>query len=427
MSPFGPYTTQFTSRTGMSHYSPYNLRSRGSRQTFECLPTPSGSPTRPRSSSTDGDAGGLRTPAGESMYDAARQALLAGVPVVTLPESNFSQDALCHLVLLQFVRDCADMAEAVYDEQQRVLVALENGVSISDNESKLFHPVQMQHVKELMEIADGVTNNLEGRLARNCAETTQAMFGEQRRIILAYTAGQSVSEDELKIFHPIEVGYIGTLVKIANTINDDLEHNILGYGQLVELIIGLALGMAVDNIIEADFHTDVRILPHKVTDVALMQLPDSPMETQPTFRKRFLPLHHVDSEDNLPRAQRVSHTSPNGTGTSTTMGTESCQSQLQTTSGTSLDVPGVASSQPVEMGDLFVHRLNGSVSFWVCTCTQPLTWEPIAIGDAWLLDRTRFLALQDEQPTWVLLETLERYKRHQRRSKGANVDVSERT
>ncbi|KAI5997034.1 hypothetical protein EDD15DRAFT_2364487 [Pisolithus albus] len=265
MSPFRLYTTQFMSHTGMSHYSLYNLRSRGSRQTFECLPTPSGSPTRPRSSSTDGDAGGLRTPAGESMYDAARQALLAGVPV----------DTLCHLVLVQFVRDCADMAEAAYDEQQRVLVALENGVLISDNESRLFHPVQMQHVRELMEIADGVTNNLEGRilrletrpymydivrqalldgipldilcrsvllsLARNCAETTQAMFGEQRRIILAYTAGQSVSEDELKIFHPIEVGYIGTLVKIANTINDDLEHNILGYGQLVELIIGLAL------------------------------------------------------------------------------------------------------------------------------------------------------------------------------------------
>ncbi|KAI6012269.1 hypothetical protein BKA83DRAFT_4130942 [Pisolithus microcarpus] len=230
VSRFWP-TTQFTSRTGMRHYSPYNLRSRGSRQAFECLPTPSGSPTHPRSSATDGDAGGLRTPAGESMYDAARQALLAGVPV----------DTLCHLVLLQFVRDCADMAEAVYDEQQRVLVALENGMSISDNESRLFCPVQMQHVRELMEIADGVTNNLEGRLARNCAETTQAMFGEQRRIILAYTAGQSVSEDELKIFHPIEVEYIGTLVKIANTINDDLEHNILGYGQLVELIIGLAL------------------------------------------------------------------------------------------------------------------------------------------------------------------------------------------
>ncbi|KAI5997029.1 hypothetical protein EDD15DRAFT_2364482 [Pisolithus albus] len=153
MSPFRPMTRSM-SRKGIRHYSPYNLRSRGSRQTFECLPTPSGSPTRPRSSSTDGDAGGLRTPTGESVYDAARQAVLAGVPV----------DALCHLVLLQFVCDCADMAEAVYDEQQHVLVALENGVSISDNESKLFHPVQMQHVKELMEIADGVTNNLEDRI-----------------------------------------------------------------------------------------------------------------------------------------------------------------------------------------------------------------------------------------------------------------------
>ncbi|KAI6007813.1 hypothetical protein EDC04DRAFT_2781096 [Pisolithus marmoratus] len=200
--------------------------------------------------------------------------------------------------------------------------------------------------------------------------------------------------------------------------------------------------MAVDNIIKVDFHTDVRILPHKVTDVALMQLPNSPMELQPTFQKHFLPLHHVDSEHNLPHTQRASHTSPNGTGTSTTMAAESSQSQPQTTLGTSLDVPGAGngptlhcfwcarfkvagppplmlpilfqSSQPVEMGDLFIHCLNGSVSFWVCTCTQPLTWEPIAIGDPWLLDHTHFLALQDEQPTWVLLETLERYKRYQR-------------
>ncbi|KAI6038113.1 hypothetical protein EDC04DRAFT_2698351 [Pisolithus marmoratus] len=209
--------------------------------------------------------------------------------------------------------------------------------------------------------------------------------------------------------------------------------------------------MAVDNIIKADFHTDVHILPHKVTDVALMQLPDSPMELQPTFQKHFLPLHHVDSEHNLPHTQRASHTSPNRTGTSTTMAAESSQSQPQTTLGTSLDVPGAVdndptlhrfvqttshqqqcawfkvagppplmlpilfqSSQPVEMGDLFIHHLNGSVSFWVCTCTQLLTWEPIAIGDPWLLDHTCFLALQDEQPTWVLLETLERYKRYQR-------------
>ncbi|KAI6038112.1 hypothetical protein EDC04DRAFT_2896870 [Pisolithus marmoratus] len=54
------------------------------------------------------------------------------------------------------------MAKAMYDEQQHVLVAFENGMLISDDElQKLFHPVQMQHVKELMEIADGVMNNLE--------------------------------------------------------------------------------------------------------------------------------------------------------------------------------------------------------------------------------------------------------------------------
>ncbi|KAI6007812.1 hypothetical protein EDC04DRAFT_2611328 [Pisolithus marmoratus] len=56
------------------------------------------------------------------------------------------------------------MAKAMYDEQQCILVAFENGVLMSDDELKLFHPVQMQHVKELMEIADGVTNNLEAHI-----------------------------------------------------------------------------------------------------------------------------------------------------------------------------------------------------------------------------------------------------------------------
>ncbi|KAI6024150.1 hypothetical protein BKA83DRAFT_4125502 [Pisolithus microcarpus] len=140
------------SRKGMRHYSPYNLRSRGSRQTFECLPTPSGSPTRPRSSATNCDTGGLRAPASNSMYDTARQAVLDGMPL----------DVLCHSVLLEFVHNCADMAEAVYDEQQRILLA--SGVSISDNELKLFHPVQMQHLEELMDIAEGVMDNLEHRI-----------------------------------------------------------------------------------------------------------------------------------------------------------------------------------------------------------------------------------------------------------------------
>ncbi|KAI5997027.1 hypothetical protein EDD15DRAFT_2364480 [Pisolithus albus] len=174
MSPFRPMTRSM-SRKGIRHYSPYNLRSRGSRQTFECLPTPSGSPTRPRSSSTDGDAGGLRTPTGESVYDAARQAVLAGVPLVcaflvsTTSHWNQSpQDILCHSTLLG--------------------------------------------------------------LARNCAETAQAVLGEQRRTILAFDAGQSVSDNELKLCHPIQVGHVETLVRIANTIIDDLEYNILGHG-----------------------------------------------------------------------------------------------------------------------------------------------------------------------------------------------------
>ncbi|KAI6015675.1 hypothetical protein EDC04DRAFT_2608675 [Pisolithus marmoratus] len=150
MSPFRPMM-QSMSQKGMRHYSPYNLRSHGSHQTFKCLLTPLASATHPHSSATHHGAGGLWTPTGDSMYDTTHQAVLAGVPV----------DTLCHLVLLQFVRDCTDMAKAMYDEQQHILVASENDVLISDNELKLFHPVQTQHVKELMEIVDGVANNLE--------------------------------------------------------------------------------------------------------------------------------------------------------------------------------------------------------------------------------------------------------------------------
>ncbi|KAI5988199.1 hypothetical protein EDD15DRAFT_2199146 [Pisolithus albus] len=82
-------------------------------QTFKCLPTPSGSPTRPRSSTTIQGLDGLWLPAGRSMYDTTRQAILDGVPV----------DVLCHLVLLNLVRKCAELAEAVYDEQQRMATA----------------------------------------------------------------------------------------------------------------------------------------------------------------------------------------------------------------------------------------------------------------------------------------------------------------
>ncbi|KAI6023397.1 hypothetical protein EDC04DRAFT_2606695 [Pisolithus marmoratus] len=122
------------------------------------------SPTRPRNSSPGHVVGGLQASAGDRMtYDTTRRALLDGVPV----------DILYHFVLLDFVRHCADMAEAVYDEQQRVarvlmrdngsMLALDAGESILDNELKLFHPVQMQHINELMECADGVMNDLECR------------------------------------------------------------------------------------------------------------------------------------------------------------------------------------------------------------------------------------------------------------------------
>ncbi|KAI6024147.1 hypothetical protein PISMIDRAFT_25542 [Pisolithus microcarpus 441] len=376
------------SRKGMRHYSPYNLRSRGSRQTFECLPTPSGSPTRPRSSATNCDTGGLRAPASNSMYDTARQAVLDGMPL----------DVLCHSVLLNLARSCAETAQAVYDEQRRIILAFDAEESVSDNELKLFYPGAAEHVKHF-----GICAHLVGPPYGGCG-------------------------------------------------NQCISHK-------WEVAVGLVHMTHMDNIVEADFHTDVRILPHKVTDVALMQLPDSPVELQPTFRKRFLPLHHVLSEHNLPHAhqQRASHASHNGTGTSTVVDAEPPQPPPQTTPGTSVVVPATGddltlhrfvratsrkqpygwfevaglpsltlppsfrSDQPVEIGDLFLHRPNDSVSFWICTRTQPLTWEPIAIGDAWLLDHTRFLIMQEEKPAWVLLETSKRYKRYQRRSKDADV------
>ncbi|KAI6013273.1 hypothetical protein EDC04DRAFT_2609351 [Pisolithus marmoratus] len=216
----------------------------------------------------------------------------------------------------------------------------------------------------------------------------------------------------------------------------------------------------MDNVVEADFHTDIQILPHKVTDVALMQLPDSPTELQPTFHKHF-PLLHICSEPNLPHTQqqqRASHAPPNAAGSMTGMDAESSQLQPQTIPGTSPVDPGTGnnltlhrivwvtsrgqsygwfttagpipptspppfqSDQPVEMGDLFIHHLNDSVSFWTCTRTQPLTWEPITIGDVWLLDPNHFLTMQETQPAWVLRESWERHKRHQKRSKDTNAN-----
>ncbi|KAI6022638.1 hypothetical protein EDC04DRAFT_2900805 [Pisolithus marmoratus] len=104
--------------------------------------------------------------------------------------------------------------------------------------------------------------------------------------------------------------------------------------------------MTWDNIIEVDFCTNVRILPHKVTDVALMQLPDSLVELQPMFQKCFLPPNHVHSEHNLPHAhqQRASHASPNGTGTLTILDAEPPQPQPQTTSGTSVVAPAAGNN-----------------------------------------------------------------------------------
>ncbi|KAI5983032.1 hypothetical protein EDD15DRAFT_2376910 [Pisolithus albus] len=139
------------SRKGVRHYSPYNLRSCGSRQTFECLPTPSGSPTRPRSSATNCGTGGLWEPASNSMYDTARQAVLNGMPL----------DVLCHSVLLNLARSCAETAQAVYDEQRCIILAFDAEESVSDNELKLFYPGAAEHVKVLLKVADTVLADLE--------------------------------------------------------------------------------------------------------------------------------------------------------------------------------------------------------------------------------------------------------------------------
>ncbi|KAI6140908.1 hypothetical protein BKA82DRAFT_4341919 [Pisolithus tinctorius] len=108
--------TRSMSRKGVRHYSPYNLRSRGSRQMFEALPTPLRTPTRPRNStgSQPGEpfpAADLDVRGGASMYDIVHQAVLNGIPLVNIYYS----------IILAFARDCMETADAVYIEQQRTI------------------------------------------------------------------------------------------------------------------------------------------------------------------------------------------------------------------------------------------------------------------------------------------------------------------
>ncbi|KAI6138575.1 hypothetical protein BKA82DRAFT_4014381 [Pisolithus tinctorius] len=140
--------TRSMSRKGVRHYSPYNLRSRGSRQMFEALPTPLRTPTRPRNStgSRPGEpfpAADLDVRGGASMYDIVHQAVLDGIPLVNIYYS----------IILAFARDCMETADAVYIEQQRTILKMAAGEPISNKESRIFTPLQVSRTKDLMEVA----------------------------------------------------------------------------------------------------------------------------------------------------------------------------------------------------------------------------------------------------------------------------------
>ncbi|KAI5997039.1 hypothetical protein EDD15DRAFT_2194727 [Pisolithus albus] len=106
-------------------------------QTFECLPTPSGSPTHPRSSTTIQGLDGLWLPTGRSTYDTTRQAILDGVPMNWL--------RLCTMNGSAWQRKPADIG----------------GRNLRIPQQKLFHPVQVEHVMAITEITDTVINDLE--------------------------------------------------------------------------------------------------------------------------------------------------------------------------------------------------------------------------------------------------------------------------
>ncbi|KAI6155761.1 hypothetical protein BKA82DRAFT_4348988 [Pisolithus tinctorius] len=150
--------TRSMSRKGVRHYSPYNLRSRGSRQMFEALPTPLRTPTRPRNStgSRPGEpfpAADLDVRGGASMYDIVHQAV-----------------NIYYSIILAFARDCMETADTVYIEQQRTILKMAAGEPISNKESvhlyfhllmnllsipfqRIFTPLQVSRTKDLMEVA----------------------------------------------------------------------------------------------------------------------------------------------------------------------------------------------------------------------------------------------------------------------------------
>ncbi|KAG1881318.1 hypothetical protein F4604DRAFT_1678887 [Suillus subluteus] len=81
--------------------------------------------------------------------------------------------------------------------------------------------------------------------------------------------------------------------------------------------------------------------------------------------------------------------------------------------------PSFLSFEDVQLGDLFLHRTDQKISYWLReNSASGGVWRTIALGDKGTLNEdftSRMLALQsDGNPTWVLPKTAARYKRSTR-------------
>jgi hypothetical protein len=81
--------------------------------------------------------------------------------------------------------------------------------------------------------------------------------------------------------------------------------------------------------------------------------------------------------------------------------------------------PSFLSFEDVQLGDLFLHRTDQKISYWLRkNSASGGVWRTIALGDKGSLNEdfaNRMLAVQpDGNPTWVLPKTAARYKRSTR-------------
>ncbi|KAI6028263.1 hypothetical protein F5J12DRAFT_779981 [Pisolithus orientalis] len=113
---------------------------------FETLPTPLRTPTCPCNPSGPHlvPAVGLDMHGSTSMYDIVHQAVLNGIPL----------DNIYYSMILVFARNCTETVDAVYVEQQHIILKIEAGEPILDKEWRIFSPLQVSCTKGLMELAN---------------------------------------------------------------------------------------------------------------------------------------------------------------------------------------------------------------------------------------------------------------------------------